>query len=201
MRQAKTVAGFPTRRPRERPKSVPLELTGKDGDLTLEQPISEACAFLYLPQLAPASFLSGAPPQHGIVCNGVEMIRFGSSPDSIVRKHRKAGLRHTADVDVVSFARMVAKIGYAWSVASSKMVDRARCPVLAFILGQTMDGSIWLGSSSFRTRVEDKNPTHALALDSRAIQHGNSLEHVLIAQVKLFATSGATGYEVVTHRG
>lgn len=101
----------------------------------------------------------------------------------------------TADMDVPAFARMLAKIGYGFAVAHHGLFPLDEVPVLPFILGITDDGDNWVGSAQYRLDIEDARPTHAIAVGvETGTSHGIPLT---IARVKLFAPSGATGYEII----
>jgi hypothetical protein len=201
MLDARTVAPFPTRRHKERPKSRALEAKRGITFERIELPVSDFPAFLHLPLLAPASFLAGLPPKTGVEIRGVETIHFGKHPKTATADLGTESIRQTLhDWDVSAYARMLAKIGYGFVVAERGLLPLDEVTVLPLILGKADDASTWLGSADFRLSVEDKSPTHAVGVVARSAQ-GSHAEDVLVAQVKLFASSGATGYEVVVwHR-
>ena len=63
-----------------------------------------------------------------------------------------------------------------------------------------MTGVLWVGSANYRLDTEDQKPQHALGLVAHSGTCGDVAENVLVAQVKLFANTGATGYEIVVRR-
>jgi hypothetical protein len=130
----------------------------------------------------------------------VETIGFGKAPQEIADSLGAKELRDTANLDVTSFVRMIAKIGYGLAVGTEGVFPRDESPVLPLILGITDDGSTWVGSASYRLGVEDKRPLHAFGLIRVNILADGKAETVLVVRVKLFASSGATGYEVVVRR-
>src|SRR5262249_17476495 len=110
-------------------------------------------------------------------------------------------IQSTVNLDVSAFVRMLAKIGYSYAVADQGLYPLAEVPVLPLIRGTGPDdGATWVGSSEYRLAVEERSPQHALGLiQTQRIVGGNS-EKIWIARVKLFASLGATGYEVVVRR-
>jgi hypothetical protein len=95
---------------------------------------------------------------------------------------------------------MLAKIGYSYAVACIGLYPRDEVPVLPLILGQSDDDSAWVGSAQYTVSVEAKQPQHALELIEHTGNEGDRAAKVFVARVKLFASSGATGYEVVVRR-
>ncbi len=109
-------------------------------------------------------------------------------------------IRHTqTDYALSDFVRMLAKIGYSFVVSQVGMFPFDEVPVLPLILGQTDDGSHWVGSAEFETESEKAGAMIALKAEIR-LADGDPSSRVLVAQIKLFAGSGASGYEVVVRR-
>jgi hypothetical protein len=95
---------------------------------------------------------------------------------------------------------MIAKIGYSFAIANQGLFPMSECPVLPFILGSADDGGTWVGSAEYRLSIEDQHPNYALGLVSISMTGDGVQENVLVARVKLFASAGAKGYEVVVRR-
>jgi len=201
MEDARVAGGFPTRRPKERPVSIPIQIR-KDGQFeSVQLPTAEALGMLVLPTLERSAFLAGKPATNGVNVVGTQMIGFGKPPKDVATALNTRTLQSTAHVDATSFVRMLAKIGYSFAVASLGPYPLSEVPVLPLIQGKADDGSTWIGSAEYRIGgIEDKKPQHALGLVWVSGAYGDTAEKVLIAQVKLFANSGATGYEVVVRR-
>jgi hypothetical protein len=136
----------------------------------------------------------------GVISQGIETLYFGVSPKEFAREYGVSGLRQTDNLDVTSFARMIAKIGYCYICATLGIPPRAEVPVLLFILGTRDDGGQWVGSVDFATQAERDGANIILA---HTTYRSDAEPHIvaLVASVKLFAKAGATGYEVVVHRG
>ena len=95
-----------------------------------------------------------------------------------------------------SFARLLAKIAYSYAVATYGLIPFENVFVLPLILGDADDASHWLGSAEFRLESERRGAPIGLA--SLWIPHPwDSKKQLLAVRIKLFAQSGATGYEVV----
>jgi hypothetical protein len=200
MLNARATGQFPTRRPKQRPKSIPLEVKRGDRVESIDLPLSESLGLLQLPRLQPCSFLAGRPPVNGAIIVGLETIGFGKPPEDVAANLGAKELTDRVTVDVPAFVRMLAKIGYSYAVASHGPYPLSEVPVLPLILGNVDDGSTWVGSSEYLLDVEAERPAHALGLVASSTVINNTAEQILVARVKLFASSGATGYEVVVRR-
>ncbi len=200
MHRARSTGRFPTRRPRMRPQTHIVTLL-RDGIATEAQvPADQEPGLLQLPLLAAPQFFSGANSTAGVLIQGVETLYFGVNPEEFARVQGASGLRQTDNLDVTSFARMIAKIGYCYICATLGIPPRAEVPVLPFILGTRDDGGQWVGSVDFVTQAERDGANFVLA---HTAYRSDAEPHIvtLVARVKLFAKAGATGYEVVVHRG
>jgi hypothetical protein len=131
----------------------------------------------------------------------MEVMGFGKSLVEIASEHGADAISTTAVSDVSAFVRLLAKIGYSYAVKVMGPCPRSEVPVLPLILGSADDGSTWVGSAKYRLAVEDRRPTHALAMmEPTPLAVDGVTESIVVVRVKLFANSGATGYEVVVRR-
>lgn len=199
MLDARTAGGYPTRRPKKRPQSLPLQIERDGAFEQVELMPKEHPALLVLPLLDPPGVLAGRKHGAGVSICGYETIYFGKNPAHVAKGLGVKTIRTTHNWDVTSFARLLAKISYGFAIASLGSLQREQIVILPLILGETDDASFWLGSANFKLAVEAKGPTHALAhtwiSDPRNI--GNEF---LIVRLKLFVPSGAAGYEIVVCR-
>lgn len=199
MLDARTTGGYPTRRLKKRPQSLPLRIERDGAFEQIELAPKEHPGLLVLPLLDPPGVLAGREPGAGVSICGYETIYFGKNPTDVAKALAVKTIRTTHNWDVTSFARLLAKIGYGFAVAWLGSLPREHIVILPLILGKADDASYWLGSANFKLAVEAKGPMHALAHtwipDPRNI--GNEL---LIVRLKLFVPSGATGYEIVVCR-
>lgn len=199
MLEARTTGGFPTRRTKERPKALPLKIEREGTFETVELSPDKHPGLLHLPLLAPPAILVGTEPGTGVTIAGIETIRFGKDIFEFAQETGAKAIRESFDLDATSFARLLAKIGYSYAVAELGLLPRDEVPVLPLILGTSDDASVWLGSAPFRLAIEAKRPTHAMGLVWCPDPRDDRMK-LLIARIKLFASSGATGYEVVIHQ-
>jgi hypothetical protein len=201
MLPARTVAGLPSRRPKDRQTSLSMEIEGPNGFESVEVPIAEFPAILHLPTLPPPRFLCGQVEKTGIDLCGLDTIGFGKEPRDVAEAFETTKIRHTqTDYALSDFVRLLAKIGYSFIVSRVGMFTFDEVPVLPLILGRTDDGSHWVGSAQFETASEKAGGLlHALKAEER-VANGDLSRRVLVAQIKLFAGSGVTGYEVVVRR-
>jgi len=200
MYRARIAARFPTRRPKERPAKLQVHLLGPEKDHTIDLASTEAPVFLSLPLLEPTAFMSDASEPTGVLVDGQEIIRYGGTLEELAKETGAEGIRQVDQIDGIAFARMLAKIGYAYFVGERGLPDRTSVPVLPFILGRENDGSRWVRSADFQTHLEKQGALHVLALTDGKIQRSNVVEPVTLSRVKLFVSAGAAGYEVLVQR-
>jgi hypothetical protein len=200
MHNARIAGNFPTRHRKNRPTCVPIRVKQKDDFESVELPLDKAIGVIFLPQLEPAGFLADKPSLPGIKICGTQVIGFGKSLDEIAKELGVKTLQFTSGVETFEFVRMIAKIGYSYAVANLGPYPLNEVPVLPFIREESDDGSIWVGSADYELDIEEKKPQHSLALVPLIRTSGAIKEDVLVTRVKLFASSGAKGYEVVVRR-
>jgi hypothetical protein len=200
MREGRTAGRFPTRKPKERPTTLPLSIKRGNEMECITLPPVESPGFLQLPMLESAAFLVGRPPVNGIVPCGSELLAFGKPPDKVAADLNTTAIQTSAKIDLAAFIRMLAKIGYSFAVAAQGPYPLDEVPVLPLILGSAFDGSTWVGSAKYRLEIEAQSPQHALGLVSAKITVDSNVEEIFIAHVKLFASAGATGYQAVVRR-
>lgn len=196
---ARTVAGYRTRHPKNRPTILPL---GVERDGIIEEinlrPV-EHPGFLYLPILTPPTALAGEKEVEGASVHGAEILYFGKHPADVAKTLNVKTIQRKVNWDITSFARFLAKIAYAYAVASVGTLPRVHVPILPLILGTADDASRWIGSAQFKLSVESKNPLHALG-HTWVVDPNDSGSEFLLVRVKLFVPSGATGYEIIVCR-
>lgn len=195
MLSARTIGGIPTRRPKERPKTLPLEIKREGTYEATEMFPDEHPGLLHLPILEPPGFFVGRNAKNTLTVLGIETIQFGQNPYTLAKKLNVTAIRSTTDLDIWAFAQLLAKIGYCFAVSKLGLLPREKVPILPLILGKENNASMWLGSSNFQLSVEAQKPTHAMSL-VLVDTPNNSNNKTLIARIKLFAPSGATGYDI-----
>ena len=195
MLSGRVAGNYPTRRPKQRPKSLPLQVE-KHGEFeTIALPVQEHPALLMLPLLKPSGILKGQAYTTGTTVSGYETLYFGKNPVDVVRELGVKTLRTTENWDISSFVRLLAKIAYSYSIAAGEALPREQVVILPLILGLADDASFWLGSADFKLAVESQNPLHALAY-AWIPDPAETEKELLVVRVKLFVPSGATGYEL-----
>ena len=196
MREARAVAGLPSRRKAQQPKTIKHELTLRSGDaLVRELPISASLAFLHLPVFSPCRFLDGKPPIAGLQIRGLDTLHFGKDVESFVLEQGATAIRGNVRIDVNAFARMLAKIAYGFHVGADGQFPSEESPALALLKAQIQQPGSWIGSIFAPTPESTFRGLHALSLEHRESQTGDQLS---VVHVKLFARTGACTYEVVT---
>jgi len=197
MLKGRTAGDFATRRPGRRPSHVRIVLKDKDGSLRdVEIPREKSSALIMLPIFRTAGVIGGVSSQTGLDVVGLEAISFGEDIEELVRSFDATGFTQEDAVDVFAFARLLAKIGYSFAVGLKGCFPLDQSPILPLIRGELANPTKWIGSAVFETETEKRGGSHALQLVESGLE-GGPYNHVWIARIKLFASSRATGYEVV----
>jgi hypothetical protein len=191
MRDARVVGRYPTRRPKERPKSLPLKVRGADTAEVLNLAPAEHPGFLHLPILAPAGRLHGRGYARGVTVSGSETIVFGKDPLAVAKDLNASQMESTVNWDVTSFARLLAKVAYASAVASVGLLPRERVPILWFSAPQ-MTRRIGLALQTSHSILRPKvQPTRSACSGNRTVtamptdcsSRGSSSSRVAVRQV------------------
>ena len=124
---------------------------------------------------------------------GQEVLHFGKNVEELVRGNDANGIEFSSQLQVREFAQLLAKIAYSYIVATMGLFPRDETPLLRLIRGEADDGGCWIGSHKYKLNIESKNPQHALGVVP--CKNAEGAEGFLV-RVKLFANTGATGYEI-----
>lgn len=199
MYRARIAGNFPTRRPRKRPDHVGVTLLDGETPRDAVLPQRSAATLLQLPMFEPPRVLVGKPRIQGINHCGMEMIHFGADIDKAVKDNQGTGFRQQDNIEWEDFVRMLAKIGYSYITGAFGLVPLEQILVLPLIQGQTNDAGNWIGSRQYETESERRGALHSV---SHIVYEsdGGPVQRFLVARIKLFASSGATGYEVVVRQ-
>lgn len=196
MYEARVVGNFPSRRKKDRPSTLRTKLISREDKVVEHDlPVGEAPAFLILPMFARATILNNQPPARSMNIIGLETLHFGKDVEELVRGHDAKGIEFDAQIQATEFAQLLAKIAYGYLVATMGIFPREETPLLRLIRGEADDGGSWVGSHEYKLEVEAKNPQHALGVVT--CSNAENVQGFLV-RVKLFAKSGATGYEIAT---
>ena len=202
MFDARIAGNFPTSHPQNRPSAVSVGIRPKYRlrFKKVDIPSSEAVGVIFLPTFERATFLVGKPPITGIHIMGTEVIGFGKNLKDISTQYKGEAMQFTQSIPAHDFVRFLAKIGYCYAVASIGPYPLNEVPVLDLILGKDDCDGTYVGSADYRIEAEINKPLHALGLNWVSGIYGGEAIKILFSQVKLFAGSGAKGYEVVVRK-
>jgi len=199
MHDARTVGGFPTRRPKLRPTTIEYSVERGGRIETVQVPIDQATALLQMPLLKPPGVLQGRTAALGVEVVGYETIGFGRDLSEFQKTLGAERVSVTCDWDITSYVRLIAKVAYGFAVGHNGLMPRGEIPILPLILGQADDAGVWLGSMEFTLAIESEGPVHAIAT-SWADDPGRPGRRMFVARVKMFADAGTTGMGVVVWR-
>lgn len=177
---------------RDAPASYPVTLLHGEREELVELPLDHVPILLPFPHFALPTHLSGAPPVHGITVTRMPAVLFGSRrPEDVAREMGATGIRLHRQERPAWFARMVAKIGYAFAWAEGAIHDvELPAPIVPAILGHSEDIGAWLGT------LDKPYESHPGVLHRLELAY--DLERrLLFAEVQLFADSQTPSYGVI----
>jgi len=192
MRAVRVLCGFKSRSKHDGAnRTQPVRVVQDGVEATVELPLDEAPVILFFPQFAPPSCLTGRHVS-GIDLVGVAVVCFGPTPDDVGQRLKADAIGlESENYQPAAFARMIAKIGFATAYAEGALeLIREPCPVIPAIMGATNDIGRWVGTMTGPYR---KYP----GLLHRVALHEDRERGFLVAEVQLFASSGAPCYAVV----
>lgn len=177
--------GLKTRRKTERPTLLPVTLSRAGTREVVNLPVEEHPAFFAFP------IFQDPGADSGDAARGIGVRTFVlASHLKLSERFRKQARVDTIGApfpDLIAFARMLAKIGYCFSVACLGYDAVANAAILPAILGADRRLGDWVGCIEEAPRTP-KGPFHGVVL------LGSDTE--LRAHVRLFAQIGAPEYVV-----
>ena len=183
---------LPTRRPRNRPKTVPLR-SRTGGPITI--PASEYTAPVPLYQFATARILSESQPIPNTHAWTVSMLVDGDEEVRLQRRYPLWNGEHTIIPRPYHFARLVAKIGYSFAVAEMGL-NCFRALVRDIILGKSDNYFHFVGSEKREPPASGwpDGGKHYFGITIRFVKDGIGL---VVVDIKLFAEADTPVYHAV----
>lgn len=178
-------------RHQDAPKYFPLTVINNGTEQVVQVPTQEYPILLHFPIFQPPAYLNPSGYEKGILVSGVVTVSFGPRPDTVARKLGVETLRISQAQEPIAFARMIAKIAYAWAAAENKLnLIRGMPFILPAILGKADDIGRWVG-----TLTEPIQKYEGLL--HRILIHEDHDRHLLFGEVQLFSDSETPKYGVI----
>lgn len=186
----RTLAGFPTRRPKERPKTLPIDVEfydGREGQIWV--PAEDYPAMLNLPILPPARALRGLPDNGAVPVDALNWT--WADRDALIRVAKAHGAKtvHSTPVDTYRLVRVLAKIAHCKAVADFG-VNGFVPLALDLVFGRSQCLNFLVGCRNAQQPPSDED-LHNVGLFTHN-EHG-----IILVEVRLFASLGAPRYHVV----
>ncbi len=185
----RTVLRMQTRRPKKRPKTLPLVLESRGVQRTIQVPLADFPLYLPTPRLSQPKAVTG---DHTVNSASVKMDFMhvaGPSFESVSQKY--------PDVDFVGarlsfapeeFARTLAKIAFCAGVYTLGLAPLRQSPIRQIVLGNDRDVWHWVGSWT-GAQINEPKGLHAMQ-----VRASGSVIHVIL---RIFAQFGAPEYHIV----
>lgn len=176
---------------KDAPSAFPVTIVRNGREEVLQIAIDKLPILLHFPLFAPPAYISKSGLKAGISLDGIATVRFGRDPGETAHSLDSSTLRLTDELSPADFARVIAKIGYAFAVAEGATADLDGEPlVIPAILDRPNEIGQWVGT------LTDPPRAHPDKLHRLAIHHDWSLG-LLCAEVQLFADSEPPSYGVI----
>lgn len=157
---ARILLGLPTRRPKQRPKTLPITLVMPDGkDRTIDVPAEEHPISFGVIEFPPAKIIRGLPPDERATLQVVPHARFLSDEkmNRLLQKH--GAIRVTINLmvfETLQFAQFLAKIAHCWAFAN---IPQDYQPLATdLILGRIRDPNYLVGCGIHLVSHPDEKP-------------------------------------------
>lgn len=180
------------RKHRDAPATLPMTVVRNGEEQTIELGIDAFPLLLHFPKFAPPVYLTQSPDyKSGIVMTGFVSINFGPRPDDVAKSLGVTKLKLSDNYQPVPFARMIAKIAYAFATAEQAIQDLEGKPfILPAILGQKDEIGRWVGTLT-KPLESHESKLHRIEI------HYDRDKGLLIGEVQLFADSQTPSYGVI----
>lgn len=176
---------------KDAPSTFPVTFVRNGREEVHHLKVDELPIFLHFPILVPPGYLSPGSPATGVTLSGLATVRFGTHPVQAVSSRGATAFQVSENHKPVAFAKMVAKIGYAFAYAEGAMNHLEGEPfVLPAILGDIDEIGRWVGT------LIAPPQSHAGTLHRIEVHHDRE-RNLLCAEVQLFSDSETPSYGVI----
>jgi hypothetical protein len=185
----RTVLAMQTRRPKERPKTLPLVLETENVQRVVHVPPPEFPLYLPIIKFPPPGIVDGRPPDQGVPAAVLDFhhVAGPSFADAASRYPGVDFIGARVNFAPEDFARTLAKIGYCAAVLTLGIRPLRDTPIRRVIRGEDPQVWHWVGSWS----GEEQNPPKGL--HGIKVRAAGADVHVIL---RLFAQFDAPEYHV-----
>jgi hypothetical protein len=182
--------GFPTRRKKERPSSLSMEILGANGKVTNQNvPVKEFPRLLYICRQPPAGILVGRAPSNEWIPDPCIIVHGADAEKAFGKSWNFGQYRHS------DLCLMLAKIAHSYAVAELGLaeLEKYNLPLRKLILEKAASTGHYVGGQPTKDPPAEPGLLHKLQIE-RGDLHG--IQFVLV-HIRLFAHLGAPQYHVV----
>lgn len=162
-----------------------------DSEETIELPIDRYPILLHFPVFSPPALIDPEGYTSGIRIKGAVTIGYGPTPEQVMRDLGVTKIRINQTLDPINFARMIAKIAYAYAAAEDQIrFLKADSTVIPGILGDSEDIGRWVGTLTEPLQAH-KGHLHRISM-TQDYSRG-----LLVGEVQLFSDVQTPSYGVI----
>lgn len=194
MQDMRNVANAPSRRKKKRPTSVERTLITPEGKSVQKNfGLDKTYSLLTVPTFSKATIFGGETIEEGINVSGHQQLSFGVNISDFLSNNSVQGIEGKDSIDVISFARLLAKIAYGMAVFYNGLFPREESPILPIILNQSNDVGFWAGSLDSCLAKPESKSKHLVLIKSDKYNFSRAQTTSII---QLFNNSGLSAFEV-----
>lgn len=176
---------------RDAPKSYSLVVVKDGQECTIDVPASEYPILLQFPRFGVPDYLLPPDQRAGLLFKGHATISYGPTPEDTLRGLGGSSLSIGQSYRHDSFARMIAKIAYAYAIADGAMRDIEGEPLISpAIVVRPNEIGMWVGTL-------DKPLEAHPGMLHRIQYHRDEEKGLLCVEVQLFSEAQTPSYGVI----
>jgi hypothetical protein len=176
---------------KDAPATFPVIVVRNGLEEVVQLAVDELPILLHFPLFPPPAYLSQSSLKAGIDLSGLATVRFGRDPREAGYSFGGSAIRFKDQQRPVAFARMIAKIGYAFAAAEGMLSDLDGEPLIVpAIIDKPDEIGQWVGTMTDPPRAHP-------GLLHRVVIHHEWEQGLLFAEVQLFADSETPSYGVI----
>lgn len=176
---------------KDAPDSFPVTFVRNGRKEVHHLKVDELPILVHFPILTPPSYLSPGSATSGVTMSGMVTVHFGTNPVHAASSHWATEFQISDDPKPNAFARVIAKIGYAFAYAEGAISELEGEPfVLPAIRGEIDEIGRWVGTLT-------ASPQSHAELLHRIEVHRDRERNLLFAEVQLFSDSETPSYGVI----
>lgn len=181
-------AGYRTRRKKNRPKKMPLAMYHNGEKITRDIDTNKYPIFIHIPTYPPATMIQqgGSLLSNNSITFNTSILWIEEETARFINDQKVARIEHETSYNPIIFARMIAKIAHAYTVATVG-IENFMPLTTGLILGYESNVNFLIGNGQL-PEIESSEREYSFC--------GHQMGDLLVLQVRLFSYSNSPSYHV-----